>query len=1132
MLFGGGIILARMLLLLFCSLGCMVWAGEFDLVLGDVRFDPLDQDRAQIDDPAWFVNEADAPANDLQLIQLVGKTQASDIAMLRAAGLEPLQYIHPYSYVVWPTQAARTQTQRLDQLRVRWQGFFQPAYRVLPQYRGLGEHKIQDFVLAAYAGLGTQQVVQALTHTGAQNVALTSSDGRFNLFRLQASATQLPSLARVAGVYAIQPAAEMILRNEFSKQLNRGVRDTGVGVPTGYVNWLAQLGYDGSGVRVAIVDSGVQENHPDLAPAMVDCLDPDACGSIAYSVHGSHVAGIVGARNVGGDTDSNGYLEGIGVAPGVEMLDLRSNYYANIGVTGLMQLTVQNGAVISNNSWGTSSVVRGYDLFSREVDVGVRDADLTTAGLQPLTYVQAIENGFGGVTSIGAPEEAKNSIRVGSTRVRNSAGVLESQVDSLSVNSAHGPGLDSRNIPDLVAPGCYVLSCNNNTDYALRCGTSMASPHVAGSAALFFEQYRDQTGIDPSPALIKAALLNASKSLIGQLDADDVVMTHLLDGRQGYGMLEANTLMQPQSQVLYVDGSVVFSNSGDLWQENIVVPDPTEPVRIMLVYTDAPGHGMGGAAPAISNDLDLSVIADGQTFLGNVFNGSGLSVTGGQADDRNNSEGVFLAAGQVDAFELRVSANNIAWDAIPDNGLLTDQDFAIVCYNCTPQPGFAFKQISTSFALCREQNDQGTALVTPLNGFDDNVTLEAINAPAGVTVTFDPEEDHVDQMRAFTVALDNSVIAGTYTVDIRASGSGGQEAFTSFVLRVSEDVPQVPEQLEPLAKAVDVARKPEFVWSSGSENDFRLDLFNDHQELIASYDVSAALQFQIPDKLPSFSVFGWQITALNPCGASQTSPMRWFRTRFQAPILLVDDDDNSPDVRDTYTDALAAQGWRFDVWDTQNSAVEPVFADVENYQWVIWFTGDARALTADKAGPNIETIPHLNNYLSGGGNLWMVSANLYSRSILFENQTLTDFVHGTLGVEDGMANSGQVQIFGIDGTPFEDRDYLLVHPFQDNSDTVSPSTEAQLMFAGLSGNAGIFRETAESRIVYWSFPFESIPADQQVDAMAAMGTYMNITSPFGCFNVQDVQRQAAALWPGVTRSLLDLITCVNAYGVD
>ena len=83
-------------------------------------------------------------------------------------------------------------------------------------------------------------------------------------------------------------------------------------------------------------------------------------------------------------------------------------------------------------------------------------------------------NGKGGVSSQGSPDEAKNTFTIGSTYAQTSSGIPRFDFNNLSANTAHGPALDGRNIPHLVAPGCYVDSTVINS-YSTLCGTSMAS---------------------------------------------------------------------------------------------------------------------------------------------------------------------------------------------------------------------------------------------------------------------------------------------------------------------------------------------------------------------------------------------------------------------------------------------------------------------------------------------------------------------------------------------------------------------------------------------------------------------------------------------------------------------------------
>ena len=69
-------------------------------------------------------------------------------------------------------------------------------------------------------------------------------------------------------------------------------------------------------------------------------------------------------------------------------------------------------------------------------------------------------NGSGGTSTQGSPDEAKNIITVGSTKMRDSGGNQYSAINDISSNSAHGPCLDGRTIPHIVAPRlpvCFLL---------------------------------------------------------------------------------------------------------------------------------------------------------------------------------------------------------------------------------------------------------------------------------------------------------------------------------------------------------------------------------------------------------------------------------------------------------------------------------------------------------------------------------------------------------------------------------------------------------------------------------------------------------------------------------------------------
>ncbi len=510
----------------------------------------------------------------------------------------------------------------------------------------------------------------------------SSSDPIFNSIAVILPADQLEAAVTLPGVYALHPLPlDGGDRGEMGNQVNAGNLDgSGIAFP-GYLDWLDSLGLSGEGVAIANVDSGIDGSHPDLTNRMLPCLGV-TCGGAAATTHGTHTAGIMAGDGSSGVTDAYGFLRGLGMAPGAGLVEqvYGSVWTETDRMAILMKDSVLNSAVISGNSWGPSSTPQGYDYDTRLVDIGVRDANPDAPGNQPLTYVLSIMNGYGGTSTQGTPDEAKNIFTVGSTYLQQANGSQENRINDLSYNSAHGPALDGRTIPHMVAPGVYVDSTYPSASHALSGGTSMSSPHVTGAVALFYEQYRNQFGIDPSPALVKAAFLPVAHDLAGCLDADGQAMGHPFDSKQGWGRLNASTVLNPPGMVWYFDQDTILDDSGTTWSTTITTTAEFTDIHVMLAWTDAPGHGAGGDASAWVNDLDLSISFGGQTYYGNQFGPEGTSIPGGSPDAQNNTEGLFLANLPPSELTFTVTAANISGDGVPNFGDSTDQDFALVIY--------------------------------------------------------------------------------------------------------------------------------------------------------------------------------------------------------------------------------------------------------------------------------------------------------------------------------------------------------------------------------------------------------------------------------------------------------------------
>jgi hypothetical protein len=839
----------------------------------------------------------------------------------------------------------------------------------------------------------------------------------------------------------------------------------------GYKAWLNGVGLDGTGIVMANVDSGIDDDHADLINRMLPCIGT-TCGTTESS-HGTHTAGIMAGDGASGTLDSFGFLRGLGVAPGANLIE--QNYSPTFtqpgGMLTLMADSIHNGAILSGNSWGPSGSPQGYDDDTMQVDIGVRDADPDLPGNQQFHYILSFMNGYGGTSSQGTPDEAKNLFNIGSTKAQNGDGSQILDIDDLSSNSAHGPALDGRTIPHMVAPGCSVDSTDTATGgYGLKCGTSMASPHVAGAVALFIQYYRglpDYT-TDPTPALVKAAFLPVARSLEGKLDADGGILGLPFDSKQGWGRMDLEAVVDPPPfSVRYFDDPQLFDDSGEEWSQTLSPFDPAQPVRMMLVWTDAPGHGLGGSTPAWNNDLDLVVETPGGTFVGNNFGADGFSATGGTADFMNNTEGVFLGPTPPGDFTVRVVASNINSDGVPNVGDGTDQDFALVCYNCAVEPGFTLSVAERTQAICAPADAAWNIEVREVLGFTDPVTLTATGEPAGATTSFSVNPVTPTGSTTLTLSGTAAVAPGDYVLDVEGT-SGTLSRSTTVEMQLVTALPTTVTAVAPADGAIEISTSPVLQWTPSTQSfDYLVEVATDAGFTNVVYSATVAETSHVVEtSLATLTTHYWRVRGSNTCGTGVFSPVSSFTTLDVPPLLLVDDDDNGPDVRPYYTDVLDAAGIAYDIWDTDNSDDEPDANQLAPYDKVIWFTGDEFGAFA---GPGADGETALATWLDGVGCLLMASQDYHW------DRQLTAFMQSHLGV-DAVTNdvsqtttTGAGSVFGGIGP------YTLSFPYSNYTDTINPDATAETAFDGTTGSAGVSKDAGVYRTSYWGFGLETIP---------------------------------------------------------
>ncbi|MEE4544910.1 S8 family serine peptidase [Streptomyces sp. V4-01] len=254
--------------------------------------------------------------------------------------------------------------------------------------------------------------------------------------------------------------------------------------------WKA--GADGTGVDVAVLDTGVDAEHPDFGGriAASQSFVPGQ-DTTDRNGHGTHTASTV----AGTGAASGGKEKG--VAPGAHLLIGKvlddSGYGDESWIIAGMQWAAQTEhAKVVSMSLGTAETSDGTDPMSQAVD------DLSAA-TGALFVIAAGNSGSGG---IGAPGAADAALTVGAV----------DSADQLAYFSSWGPRYpDGALKPELTAPGVDILAARSQFSpegtgsYLTMSGTSMATPHVAGAAALVAQRHPDWTGQQIKDALVSTA---------------------------------------------------------------------------------------------------------------------------------------------------------------------------------------------------------------------------------------------------------------------------------------------------------------------------------------------------------------------------------------------------------------------------------------------------------------------------------------------------------------------------------------------------------------------------------------------------------------------------------------------------
>ncbi|MEZ5016293.1 MAG: S8 family peptidase [Flavipsychrobacter sp.] len=564
---------------------------------------------------AWLNEHSKVEQSKLLLIRFSKLPSTATKLQLKEHNIFLKDYIPDNAYVVLVDQSSK-----LEVLKNAYAYYIQDyssLWKIDERLKGYEGNT--DIIVSLYAAGDKIAFLNALNNIDI--VQVNSNWEQLNKFVFSITKDQVVQLAELPEVQYISPLPKDVLLNAESKNASKTSNASLAKIHGG-------LGLTGKGIVIGVGDNVSGMSHIDLKDRVIN-YNP-----AAYTDHGVHINGIVGGAGI---MDPRGE----GVAPEATLVD---HFFSNV-LTTTPDMYQAHGMTITNNSYastvGSCSYSGVYDALSVSVDELANNYNdilhVFASGNDGYLNCSPYPDGFGTVT--GGYQPAKNNIVVNST-------------NKWFVNAydgSRGPVRDGRLKPEITAVGVEVNSTTKNEEYLVAAGTSMASPGVAGAAALLAERYKQlHNNTNPKSDVLKTLLLNGATD-IGNPGPDY---------RFGFGFLNL------QHAITMLDSNRYSTNTitnGAAQQMKIDVPANTAKLKIMLCWHDKAANP--SSSKQLINDLDLEVTEPNNTVhLPMVLDETPANILKNAIEKRdrlNNCEQVIINNPAAGSYTISVKGFNI-----------------------------------------------------------------------------------------------------------------------------------------------------------------------------------------------------------------------------------------------------------------------------------------------------------------------------------------------------------------------------------------------------------------------------------------------------------------------------------------